>query len=54
MPDQFENPEVIKLEDEKISDASATKRIEHVAETAAEKASQTEQHYDQDHQIISK
>ena len=38
MPEQFENPEVTKLEDEK----------------AAEKASHTEQSYDEDHQIISK
>jgi hypothetical protein len=54
MPDQFENPEVTKLEDETTSDAAATKRIERVAEKAAEKAAHTEQHYDQDHQIISK
>ncbi len=54
MPEQFENPEVVKLEDETISDAGATKRIEHVAEKAAEKSSQAVQHYDQDHQIISK
>jgi hypothetical protein len=54
MPDQFENPEVTKLEGETISDAAATKRIERVAEKAAEKASHTEQHYDQDHEIISK
>jgi hypothetical protein len=54
MPEQFENPEVTKLENETISDAAVTKRIEHVAEKAAEKASHTEQHYDQDHEIISK
>jgi hypothetical protein len=54
MSDQFENPEVTKLEDETLSDAAATKRIERVAEKAAEKASRTEQHYDQDHKIISK
>ena len=38
MPEQFENPEVIKLEDETVSDAAAQKRIERVAEKAAEKA----------------
>ncbi len=54
MPEQFENPEVTKLEDETVSDAAATKRIERVAEKAAEKASHTEQNYDQDHEIISK
>jgi hypothetical protein len=54
MPEQFENPEVTKPENESISDAAATKRIERVAEKAAEKASHTEQRYDQDHQIISK
>ena len=54
MPEQFENPEVTKLENESISDAAATKRTERVAEKAAEKASDTEQSYDEDHQIISK
>ena len=54
MPDQFENPKVTKVEDETVSDAAANKRIERVAEKAAEKASRTEQHYDQDHEIISK
>ena len=32
MPEQFENSEATKLEDETISDATAEKRIEHVAE----------------------
>ena len=54
MPERFENPEVTKLEDKTISDAASEKRIERVAEKAAEKSSRTEQHYDQDHQIISK
>ena len=54
MPEQFENPEVIKLEDETVSKAGAQKRIERVAEKAAEKASHTEQNYDQNHEIISK
>jgi hypothetical protein len=54
MPEQFENPEVIKLENETASDASAEKRIELLAEKAAEKASRTEHDYDQGHQIISK
>jgi hypothetical protein len=54
MPEQFENPEVIKLEDETVSDAAAQKRIERVAEKAAERPSRTEHEFDQDHQIISK
>lgn len=47
MAEQFENPEVTKLEDEIVSNATAKKRIERVAEKAAEKASHTEQSYDQ-------
>jgi hypothetical protein len=48
MPEQFENPEATKLEDETMSDDSAQKRIERVAEKAAEKASHTEQGYERD------
>jgi uncharacterized protein (UPF0147 family) len=54
MPEQFQNPEATKLEEETVSDSTAPKHIERVAEKAAEKASQTEQSYDKDHQIISK
>jgi hypothetical protein len=54
MPEQFENPEVTKIEDETVSDATAQKHIERVAEKAAEKASHAEQLYDQEHPIISK
>jgi hypothetical protein len=54
MPEQFENPEVTKIEDETVSDKTAKKQIERVAEKAAERASHTEQRYDQDHEIISK
>jgi hypothetical protein len=54
MPEQFENPEVTKLEDETVSDSKAEKRIERVAEKAAEKASHTEQSYDEDHAVFSK
>jgi hypothetical protein len=46
MAHQFENPEVTKVEDETVSDATAEKRIQRVAEKAAEKASHTEQKYD--------
>jgi hypothetical protein len=54
MPEQFENQEATKLEDETVSDASALKRIEHVAEEAAAKSTKTEQHYDSDYSIFSK
>ncbi|HEY6847261.1 MAG TPA: hypothetical protein VI320_13680 [Terracidiphilus sp.] len=46
MAEQFENPEVTKLEDETVSGATAKKRIERVAERLAEKASHAEQSYD--------
>jgi hypothetical protein len=48
MPEPFENAEATKLEDETVSDASAQKRIERVAEKAAEKASHTEQSYERE------
>jgi|HubBroStandDraft_1064217.scaffolds.fasta_scaffold65440_2 hypothetical protein len=54
MTGQFENKEATKLEDETISEATAEKRIEHVAERAAEKSTQTEHRYDRDHEIFSK
>jgi hypothetical protein len=54
MPEQFENPEARKLEDETVSDTAAAKRIDRVAERAAEKAAKTEQSYDQDHTIFSR
>jgi len=53
MPEQIENPEEIKTENGTVSDAAAQKRIERVAEEAAEKASHTEQDYDKGHQIFS-
>jgi hypothetical protein len=54
MPEQFENAEATKLVDETISDATAEKRIERVADKTAEKATRTEQRYDSDHKIFSK
>jgi hypothetical protein len=47
MAKQFENQEVTKLESETVSDATAKQRTQRVAEKAAEKASHTEQKYDQ-------
>jgi hypothetical protein len=54
MADQFEETEVTKPENEKFPDATDRKRIDHVAEEMAEKASRTEQKYDRDHGVISK
>lgn len=53
MTEQFENSEATKREDETITDATAEKRIERVADKAAEKSSKTEQRYDSDHNIFS-
>jgi len=53
MPEQFENPEVTELEDKTVSDATAQKRIERVADKAAGKASHTEQVYEKDEKVIS-
>jgi hypothetical protein len=46
MAKQFENPEVTKVEDETVSDETAKRRIQLVADKAAEKASHTEQSFD--------
>jgi predicted membrane-bound dolichyl-phosphate-mannose-protein mannosyltransferase len=53
MPKQFENPEAKKLDDEIVSVESAQKKIENVAEKAAEKPAKTEQKFDKDHKIFS-
>jgi hypothetical protein len=53
MPEQFENPEETKVEDETVSDPSAQKRIDRVAEKAAEKAGKTETKYDSEHTIVT-
>jgi hypothetical protein len=54
MPNAFENSQEDKIEDETALNETAQKRIDRVAEKAAEKALHTEQCYDQDHPIISK
>lgn len=53
MPEQFENQEAKTLEGETVEDA-AEKRIDRVAEKAAEKSTKTVQHYDEDQPIFSK
>jgi len=52
MPTQYENPQTVKLEDEIISEASTTKRIDHVAEKAAEKSSKIAQQFDKENSTI--
>jgi hypothetical protein len=54
MPKQFENQEETKLEDETVSDATAEKRIDRVAEKAVGKAAKTEQLYEKDNPVFSK
>jgi hypothetical protein len=54
MPEKVENSKVTKPENKTVPDAAEHKRIEQVAEKAAEKATHTEQDYDQHHQIFSK
>lgn len=52
MPTQYENPQATKLEDKVISDASTEKRIDHVAEKAAEKSAKAAQQYDKENSTI--
>jgi hypothetical protein len=54
MSKEVDNLEVTKSGNETATDAAAQKRIDNVAEEAAEKSSRTEQKYDKDHQIFSK
>jgi hypothetical protein len=54
MPEQFENQQATKLEDETVSNPTAEKKIEHVAEKAAKKSTKTIRRYDADHTIFSK
>ncbi len=54
MKQQFENQDAKKLKDKTDSDATAEKRIDRVAEEAAEKGTKAEQLYDANNPIISK
>jgi hypothetical protein len=51
---QFENPEVSKLEDETISDASPRKQMDREAEKLAEKSTKVEQEFDKSRSIFTK
>lgn len=54
MTEQFENQQAENLEEKTDSDASADKRINLIAEKAAEKSTKTEQLYDKNNHIFSK
>jgi hypothetical protein len=53
MPEQFENSEATKLEDETVSEISAEKRIERVAEKAAARAANTEKKSEDEQTIFT-
>ena len=48
MTKQFENPEAAKLEEETISEASAQKKMDIIADKAAAKPAKTEQLFDKE------
>lgn len=54
MPEHFENQEAAKLEDDTVSDATAEKRVDRVAEKAGKKSTKAVQQYDEEHPIFSK
>jgi hypothetical protein len=54
MKNQSETPKVTNLENESNSEAASQRRIDRMAEEAAEKSSRTEQKFDSNHQIFSK
>jgi hypothetical protein len=54
MPKQFENQKATKVKVKTVSEPKIEKKINQVAEDAAEKASKAEQRYDKDHDIFSK
>ena len=54
MSKQFENPQEQKVEDQTVSNESSGKRIDNIAEKAAEKASKTEQKKENDLPLFSK
>jgi hypothetical protein len=48
MPEQFENPKEIKVEDDTVCNPCAEKRTEIVADKAAAKPAKTEQKFDKE------
>ncbi len=53
MAKQFENPKETELEDKTTTNATPQKKIEDVADKAAEKAGKTERKFDEAHTIFS-
>ena len=53
MTEQFENPEETKLAEETVSDSSAKKKVEQIAEKAAAQPAKTVKKYDSEHQIFT-
>jgi hypothetical protein len=54
MEPQFENPEVSKLEDETLSDASPREQMDRIAEELAEKSSKIEKDSGEERSIFTK
>jgi hypothetical protein len=56
MSEQFQNPNAVKPEDTTTSNSpeEKEKKVEQIANKAAEKPAKTEQKYDKDHPIFSK
>jgi hypothetical protein len=52
MPEQFENPEAVKVDDKTASDETAKKRIDRVAEKLASKPAKVEQKFDKENSIL--
>jgi hypothetical protein len=52
MQTQFENPQEAKLKEETVTNDSTQKRVDHVAEKAAEKSTKTEQKFDKENSNI--
>jgi len=48
MNQQFQNPDAAKLKKETVTNDSTYKRVDRVAEKAAEKSTKAEQHFDKD------
>ncbi|MGD0546432.1 MAG: hypothetical protein ABR991_01225 [Terracidiphilus sp.] len=48
----FENPQAAKLEDESVLDTSTGKKVELVAEKAAEKQAKAEQKFDKENSTL--
>jgi hypothetical protein len=52
MPVQFENPQEKKLEEETVQGTSTEKKVEVVAEKAAEKSAKIEQKFDKENSSL--